>query len=303
MDARCRVDMKQEQERLRTLLLDTVTLLCKNAMTFNYELKIKGVIGVTFDEQVFIVLMNESFTNEATNAGQSKANVSPAAYNPCNVNTISTESTVTTDIVQWQHGRWNKRIVKKGPTDGIVNCPSSNIRANQIGPIKQETDVAVEIDNTSDLQDQFANDLDLISPNDVMQSKNELIQLEEGLFTGQTFDENFGNFDISNRFKNFNESHANYKRPFKRLHFFQFQEGNCKIYYSLYNVHCTCKHFYIFRYKNDLWNLSAFSACSQILHNVLYHKLANNLVKKRCSFFLFHYIRRFIISCFLHGLY
>ena len=54
--------MKPEQDRVRHLLTDTVTLLCKNGLPFNEELKVEGVIGITLDNNdVFVVHINEAF--------------------------------------------------------------------------------------------------------------------------------------------------------------------------------------------------------------------------------------------------
>ena len=54
--------MKPEQERLRLLLTDTVTMLCKGGLKFQNELKIEGVIGITLDNsEAFIVHVNEAF--------------------------------------------------------------------------------------------------------------------------------------------------------------------------------------------------------------------------------------------------
>jgi len=53
--------MKPEFARVCALLTDTVTLLCKNGVTFATELKIQGVIGITVDKEVFVVHINEFY--------------------------------------------------------------------------------------------------------------------------------------------------------------------------------------------------------------------------------------------------
>ena len=56
--------MKPDQERVRHLLTDTVTLLCKNGLQFNKEMKVQGLLGITLDEnEVFLVHINETFGN------------------------------------------------------------------------------------------------------------------------------------------------------------------------------------------------------------------------------------------------
>ena len=57
--------MKPEQDRIKTVLTETVGLLCKSSLSYRDELKIEAVIGVTVDvNDVFIVHINESFTPE-----------------------------------------------------------------------------------------------------------------------------------------------------------------------------------------------------------------------------------------------
>ena len=54
--------MKPDQERVRNLLTDTVTLLCKNGLQYHTELRVQGVLGITLDDNdVFIVHINEKF--------------------------------------------------------------------------------------------------------------------------------------------------------------------------------------------------------------------------------------------------
>src|SRR6218665_1267948 len=54
--------MKPDQERMHTVLTDTISLLCRNGLNYEKELKVQGVIGVTVDDkEVFIVHINETF--------------------------------------------------------------------------------------------------------------------------------------------------------------------------------------------------------------------------------------------------
>ena len=54
--------MKEDQERVRALLLETITLLCKNGLDFKKMLKVEGVIAITVDDtEIFIAHMNEKF--------------------------------------------------------------------------------------------------------------------------------------------------------------------------------------------------------------------------------------------------
>lgn len=52
--------MKPEQERLKNLLCDTITMLCKNGLSYKSELKVQGLVAVTVDDNdVLIVHLNE----------------------------------------------------------------------------------------------------------------------------------------------------------------------------------------------------------------------------------------------------
>jgi hypothetical protein len=53
--------MKRDQERVKNLLTDTVTLLCKNGLQFQKRLKVQGLLGITLDDnEVFLVQIDES---------------------------------------------------------------------------------------------------------------------------------------------------------------------------------------------------------------------------------------------------
>ena len=49
--------MIHNQQQLKALLTDTITMLCKNSVTFHQEISIEGLIGITLDQKD-IVLVN-----------------------------------------------------------------------------------------------------------------------------------------------------------------------------------------------------------------------------------------------------
>jgi len=54
--------MKEDHERVTKLLTDTVTLLCKNGLSYDNELRIQGLLGITIDgNEVFLVSINDFF--------------------------------------------------------------------------------------------------------------------------------------------------------------------------------------------------------------------------------------------------
>lgn len=53
--------MKRDQERVKNLLTDTVTLLCRNGLQFQKRMKVQGLLGITLDDnEVFLVQIDES---------------------------------------------------------------------------------------------------------------------------------------------------------------------------------------------------------------------------------------------------
>ena len=51
----------EEQEKVRALLREAVTVLCRNGLTYSAELTVEGLLGITLDNQdVFLVNINET---------------------------------------------------------------------------------------------------------------------------------------------------------------------------------------------------------------------------------------------------
>lgn len=48
--------VQAEQERMRALLVEAITCLCKNAMKFNRSLCVQGLLGITLDEKDVILV-------------------------------------------------------------------------------------------------------------------------------------------------------------------------------------------------------------------------------------------------------
>lgn len=61
--------MKPDQTRVGALLIDTVSLLCRNGLNFTTDIKVQGLLGITIDgTDVFLVHFNETFTENQPNA-------------------------------------------------------------------------------------------------------------------------------------------------------------------------------------------------------------------------------------------
>ena len=56
------------QRQCQLLLTDTVSLLCKNTFSYKSELKVQGLIGITVDDEAYIIQLDETFSsNEIQN--------------------------------------------------------------------------------------------------------------------------------------------------------------------------------------------------------------------------------------------
>ena len=68
--------MRSESEKIRTLILDTVTLLCKSGLTYTRQLKLQGLIGITLDNtDVVLVHFNEEHCG--SEVGQASTTTDP----------------------------------------------------------------------------------------------------------------------------------------------------------------------------------------------------------------------------------
>lgn len=64
---------------MHTVLTDTISLLCRNGLNYEKELKVQGVIGVTVDnKEVFIVHINETFCCD----GDERSKLEPMGLSP-----------------------------------------------------------------------------------------------------------------------------------------------------------------------------------------------------------------------------
>ena len=63
---------KKEQARMRELLTEALSVLCKASLTYQHEFNIEGLVGITVDnEEIFLVNINEC-VQKKTDASDSK---------------------------------------------------------------------------------------------------------------------------------------------------------------------------------------------------------------------------------------
>lgn len=56
--------MKPEFSHVRNILINTISLLCKNSLSYQQGLRIHGLLGITLDEEVFLVEISEHFVQK-----------------------------------------------------------------------------------------------------------------------------------------------------------------------------------------------------------------------------------------------
>lgn len=88
--------MKADQDRVRMLITQTITMLCKKGLEFETELKVQGLLGVTIDSKdIFLIHLNEKYDtvsdtkdviqrqdSVATSTGNEKSRFSPDDVSP-----------------------------------------------------------------------------------------------------------------------------------------------------------------------------------------------------------------------------
>lgn len=74
------VDLTSDRERVKVLLNETVTLLCKNGLSFKSSFKIEGLLGITIDDnEVFLVNINESISGKSSVSCKIPQEISPTS--------------------------------------------------------------------------------------------------------------------------------------------------------------------------------------------------------------------------------
>ncbi len=64
--------LSTDKDRIKKLLTDTITLLCKNGISFNLEFNVEALIGITVDkDDVFLVSINQTIKSQSSLAKES----------------------------------------------------------------------------------------------------------------------------------------------------------------------------------------------------------------------------------------
>ena len=56
---------KSDQSRIRQLLTEAVTVLCRTSLSYRHDFSVEGLIGITLDnEEIFLVNINEYISKD-----------------------------------------------------------------------------------------------------------------------------------------------------------------------------------------------------------------------------------------------
>ena len=126
--------LKADQERVRTLLTETITLLCKNGLHYQSEFSIEGLIAITVDNhEIFLVSLKETFHVPSNCESELKIKQSDAPPQVFQSNVPpkvqeegkSSDSTEYAEIVQVQSSG-NTRCTKRGRRSASLLSDSQN---------------------------------------------------------------------------------------------------------------------------------------------------------------------------------
>lgn len=120
--------MKSEQERVRTLLLSTITQLCQNGLIYKKDLRVQGLLAITIDDSdILVVQLNENIEAEVDTSSTSAVEMAttaigskdfPVPIRPCEMlNTASRAG--TSDLALRCGGQIDM--------DAVANCKSKTV--------------------------------------------------------------------------------------------------------------------------------------------------------------------------------
>ena len=105
----------EEQDKVRALLREAVTVLCKNGLTFDSELTVEGLLGVTLDnKEVFLVNINEQIKHSNGSTAKEAHGI-----------TLQDPQNVTSSNKPTSSGSKVRKRVRDAPSAGFGSQPVS----------------------------------------------------------------------------------------------------------------------------------------------------------------------------------
>ena len=132
--------IKADQERVKSLLKDTITLLCKNGLHYKSEFAIEALIGITLDKnEVFLVNINETIYDDIMiqKSNTESAKEQSVSHNKCggNVNSSSAHSTSSYSPQRSREIRsipHEKDIFRSGQENHVMREKSTNSLSGEL---------------------------------------------------------------------------------------------------------------------------------------------------------------------------
>jgi len=139
--------MRADQESIQQIIRDTVSLLCRNTLSYDIGIRIQGLIGITVDEsQVFLVQFDESYHSDVNGS------------EGCQQQNLDGRSSPVTFVADVSKTNARKRRRLSEATDIATVCNTSTSDAGDYDVIFVADDVN---DNTVKLEfDQFHSSVD-----------------------------------------------------------------------------------------------------------------------------------------------
>ena len=92
----------ENHDRLVRMLKESISLMCKTTLTYDSELNIEGLLGITLDKhEVLLININQSVVAEDTNQRQSERSCQQISASPVrrqNVHKQHTPVSCSTDL-------------------------------------------------------------------------------------------------------------------------------------------------------------------------------------------------------------
>jgi hypothetical protein len=121
------VSLTEDQLKVKALLAETITLLCKNGLKFSTELRIEGLIGVTVDnDKILLVNINEAIRSASTVALSDEQSTGKCYLSRVSTGSASKHCSITS-VNRHMRSTSNKNFAEGAITTGIKRGSSSTI--------------------------------------------------------------------------------------------------------------------------------------------------------------------------------
>ena len=119
--------LKEDKERMRSLVTETLTLLCKNGLSFNKQFTLNALIGINLDsDKEFHFIVSETFSNSLEDKGTKKVARSQCADSSDDYDSSSGSETSEEDEVEKKKPPMKSSIVSKMHNEVTLDLECQN---------------------------------------------------------------------------------------------------------------------------------------------------------------------------------